>query len=246
MRQNRKVRVMFLTVVLVVLTILYYESGARRTRNEVFYKSTVTAINTKTAAAKEAADLEVKDRLKAAELAAKKAADEKSPKPSPASVQVPMEPKGGVGAPKIPGTGEKWEVVGVDGKTKEKEEVPEKTLKEKEIELELNGILKRSPIIIFSKSYCPFSKKAKRILLDDFQIDPPPFVVELDQHPMGADLQSTLHDITGRRTVPNILINGKSIGGGDDVEKLKLEGTLVETVKKMGGTRIYGVKEKEL
>jgi hypothetical protein len=29
------------------------------------------------------------------------------------------------------------------------------------IETELNDILKKGPIIIFSKSYCPFSKKAK-------------------------------------------------------------------------------------
>ena len=38
--------------------------------------------------------------------------------------------------------------------------------------------------------------------------------------------------------MPNVLINGKSIGGGDDVEALDAKGELVEKVKGMGGKRI--------
>jgi len=62
--------------------------------------------------------------------------------------------------------------------------------------------------------------------------------VELNEHPLGPALQSELASITGRKTVPNILINGKSIGGGDDVEKLHLEGELIERVKNLGGKRV--------
>lgn len=40
-------------------------------------------------------------------------------------------------------------------------ESTEESEEEHQIELELNTILKKGPIIIFSKSYCPFSKKAK-------------------------------------------------------------------------------------
>lgn len=39
-----------------------------------------------------------------------------------------------------------------------------------EIEVELDAILKRSPIIIFSKTYCRFSKNAKRILLKAYKV----------------------------------------------------------------------------
>lgn len=39
-----------------------------------------------------------------------------------------------------------------------------------EIEVELDAILKRSPIIIFSKTYCRFSKNAKRILLKTYKV----------------------------------------------------------------------------
>lgn len=67
-------------------------------------------------------------------------------------------------------------------------------------------------------------------------------MVELDQHPLGAGLQAALATSTGRRTVPNVLINGKSIGGGDDVEALDVSGELVNKVKTMGLKRIMEVK----
>lgn len=44
---------------------------------------------------------------------------------------------------------------------KKQTESKEETDSEHEIEVEMNSILKKGPIIIFSKSYCPFSKKAK-------------------------------------------------------------------------------------
>lgn len=109
---------------------------------------------------------------------------------------------------------------------------------EAKIDMELDSILKKGPIIIFSKSYCPYSKKAKHILLELYGISPPPYVVELDQHPLGAGLQQHLHKSTGRRTVPNVLINGRSIGGGDDIQALHDSGKLIDTVTSMGGKRI--------
>ena len=93
-------------------------------------------------------------------------------------------------------------------------------------------------VIIFSKTYCPHSKKAKSILLSKYKITPAPFVVELDQHPLGSRLQDELEKSTGRRTVPNILINGKSIGGGDEVQALDDGGELIAKVQSMGGKRI--------
>ena len=93
-------------------------------------------------------------------------------------------------------------------------------------------------VIIFSKSYCPHSKKAKHILLEKYDIEPKPYVVELDLNPMGEKLQAFLHKSTGRRTVPNVLLMGKSIGGGDEMQELDETDTLVTKVKEMGGSRI--------
>ena len=107
------------------------------------------------------------------------------------------------------------------------------------MDMELKTLkLTRREVIIFSKTFCRYSKKAKEILLNRYKIVPAPFVVELDTHPLGQYLQIALQKSTGRRTVPNILINGKSIGGGDDVENLDHEDKLAETIKTMGGKRI--------
>jgi glutaredoxin len=67
---------------------------------------------------------------------------------------------------------------------------------------------------------------------------PEPYVVELDINPLGEQLQALLAKSTGRRTVPNILVMGKSIGGGDDMEELDETDTLVAKIKDMGGSRI--------
>jgi glutaredoxin len=100
-------------------------------------------------------------------------------------------------------------------------------------------------VIIFSKSYCPYSLKAKHILLEKYHIVPEPYVVELDLHPLGPELQALLGHMTGRRTVPNILLIGKSIGGGDDMEELDQTDTLANKFKEIGGTRIAEVEHRE-
>ena len=75
--------------------------------------------------------------------------------------------------------------------------------------------------------------------MEKYKIVPAPYVVELDEHPLGPLLQTALGKMTGRKTVPNVLINGKSIGGGDDVAALDDDkGSIMETVKSMGGKRI--------
>lgn len=62
---------------------------------------------------------------------------------------------------------------------------------------------------------------------------------------MGALLQATLGDTTGRRTVPNVLLMGKSIGGGDDIVELHRTDKLLDTVKRMGGSRIVQASRRE-
>ncbi|KAI9819889.1 MAG: hypothetical protein M1827_006459 [Pycnora praestabilis] len=230
---TRRLKVFGLFIVVVVILTLYLTSGARQARSQDFYSKTVNAME-----AKDAENLDVSQRLKSAENAAKNAADSKSPKPG------------------IVLKGEKMlaeDEKSVAGRKKMKtgvEETPavaqEKSKEDHDVEVELNDILKRSPIIIFSKSYCPYSKKAKIILLEKYKIVPAPWVVELDEHPLGHELQTALKKSTGRATVPNVLINGKSIGGGDDVEELQNSGTLIDKVKKMGGKRIMEVGLREI
>lgn len=93
-------------------------------------------------------------------------------------------------------------------------------------------------VVIFSKSYCPFSKRAKGLLLEKYLITPDPYVVELDEHPIGPAIQDALLEKTGRRTVPNIMINGVSIGGADDVLAMDKEDKLIGKIRDLGKTRV--------
>lgn len=82
-------------------------------------------------------------------------------------------------------------------------------------------------------------------MLDKYSIVPAPYVVELDHHQMGRKLQMVLGENTGRRTVPNVLVNGKSIGGGDDVSELHEKDELSSTLKSLGGKWIQEVARQE-
>ncbi|CAR25651.1 hypothetical protein ZYGR_0A02160 [Zygosaccharomyces rouxii] len=92
-------------------------------------------------------------------------------------------------------------------------------------------ILDFSPIIVFSKSTCPYSKKLKELLDKEYSFTPSYFVIELDRHHNGAELQKYVEQKTGRSTVPNVIINGKSRGGNDEFRSLHNEGKLLSSFK---------------
>jgi glutaredoxin len=130
----------------------------------------------------------------------------------------------------------------------------------------LNEIIRQHSIVIFSKSYCPHSRRAKSLLLETYDIDPIPYVVELDKMTepannvdtaqggeadrnesltMGKALQNLLAERTGRTTVPNILVLGRSIGGADEVVTLDEEDKLAAKLKGMIGKRLQRCERRE-
>ncbi|KAG5006193.1 hypothetical protein JHK82_024170 [Glycine max] len=68
-------------------------------------------------------------------------------------------------------------------------------------------------IVIFSKTYCPYCRRAKAVFKELNQV---PHVVELDEREDGSKIQDIMVNIVGRRTVPQVFINGKHLGGSDD------------------------------
>lgn len=101
-----------------------------------------------------------------------------------------------------------------------------------------------SPMTIFSKSYCPYSKKIKHLLLERYQITPEPNVVELDKYEFGAALQDYLHTKSGRKTVPNVLVGSsyESRGGFDDFNKYHEDGELIKLLVEWGSGRLQVLK----
>ncbi|KAL6043319.1 Glutaredoxin [Balamuthia mandrillaris] len=78
-------------------------------------------------------------------------------------------------------------------------------------------------VMFFSKSYCPFCRKAKSLLnSENIQYE----VLELDLHPRGTEFQNALLELTGQKTVPNIFIKGKHLGGSDKLYEAHSRGEL--------------------
>ncbi|KAI3545902.1 glutaredoxin [Colletotrichum filicis] len=177
---------------------------------------------------------DMQGRLKAAEDKAKELANKKSPLKPDAPSDVVGKGNSAAGQKKKEKTANGKEVSETEEEEKKKDESDE----EHAVEVELNSILKKSPVIIFSKSYCPYSKKAKALLLEKYSIEPAPYVVELDKHPLGPQLQAFLGEKTGRKTVPNILVNSVSIGGGDDVIELDSQKKLVPRIIDLGQKKV--------
>ncbi|KAG5186638.1 thioredoxin-like protein [Tribonema minus] len=89
-----------------------------------------------------------------------------------------------------------------------------------------------TPVVIYSKSYCPYCAKAKRAL----QAIKAHFeAIELDQVSNGAEIQQALKGVTGSSTVPQVFVGGKYIGGGDDTARKQQNGELVQLVTAAGG-----------
>ncbi|KAF1776344.1 Glutaredoxin subgroup [Phytophthora cactorum] len=88
-----------------------------------------------------------------------------------------------------------------------------------------------SPIVVYSKSYCPYCTKTKTLLTE---LGAKYEVVELDQIDGGSEQQDALEDLTGQSTVPNVFVGGKSIGGNSDVRKLHKAGNLEPLLKESG------------
>ncbi|KIO26574.1 hypothetical protein M407DRAFT_243679 [Tulasnella calospora MUT 4182] len=86
-------------------------------------------------------------------------------------------------------------------------------------------------VVIFSKTYCPYCKKAKALInsyeLPEGQVE----IVEIDIRDDGNAIQEYLKEKTGQRTVPNIFIKQQHIGGSDDLASLNSAGQLARKLE---------------
>lgn len=84
---------------------------------------------------------------------------------------------------------------------------------------------KMAKIIIYTTSTCPYCDWAKQ-LLDAKKTSYQEIRVDLDQNK-----RVEMEKLSGRRTVPQIVINDQAIGGFDDLSALDKSGKLAELLK---------------
>ena len=75
-------------------------------------------------------------------------------------------------------------------------------------------------ILIFTTNWCPFCRRAKALFTEKG--------VKWTEHDIEDDpaQRQAMEEATGRSTVPQIFINGKHIGGSDDLLELDAKGEL--------------------
>mmetsp|Transcript_40599 Transcript_40599/g.67999 ORF Transcript_40599/g.67999 Transcript_40599/m.67999 type:complete len:104 (-) Transcript_40599:679-990(-) len=87
------------------------------------------------------------------------------------------------------------------------------------------------PVMVYSKTYCPFCDKTKKLFKD---LGVTPKVVELDKTADGDAMQAELAKISGQRSVPNVFIGGKHVGGNDDTHTAHRNGELTKMLQAAG------------
>jgi len=99
-------------------------------------------------------------------------------------------------------------------------------------------MVNKYPVVVFSKTYCPYCKRALEALrIEGVKGKPFLNVIDLTAMENSGEVQDTLQEMTGRRTVPNVFVGGKSIGGGDETTGLQRDGKLrplLEQAKALG------------
>lgn len=86
-------------------------------------------------------------------------------------------------------------------------------------------------LTVFSKSYCPYSKRAKSLLKG---MGAKMTVYEVDLRPDARELQALLGELTGHRTFPTILVRDKLVGGSDDLQDMEKIGALRSMLESVG------------
>ncbi|CAA7055264.1 unnamed protein product [Microthlaspi erraticum] len=92
-------------------------------------------------------------------------------------------------------------------------------------------LVSNNAVVVFSKSFCPYCVRVKDLLK---QLGAKFIAVELDKESDGSKIQSALAEWTGQRTVPNVFIGGKHIGGCDSTTNLHKNGKLVTLLTEAG------------
>ncbi|XP_061192584.1 uncharacterized protein LOC133200796 [Saccostrea echinata] len=100
------------------------------------------------------------------------------------------------------------------------------------LEATIEAKIASKKVIVYSKTYCPFCSKAKKVFdkylkdghgtlkADEYE------VIEIENDPQCSAIQDYMKKKTGASSVPRVFINGNFIGGGDDVVRKDSSGEL--------------------
>ncbi|CCC68971.1 hypothetical protein NCAS_0B08870 [Naumovozyma castellii] len=93
-------------------------------------------------------------------------------------------------------------------------------------------LINEKEIFVASKTYCPYCHATIKTLFKELNVPKSKaLVLQLNEMDDGAEIQQALFEINGQKTVPNIYINGKHVGGNDKLQDLKESGELEDLLE---------------
>ncbi|KAJ2229045.1 hypothetical protein H4R99_008291 [Coemansia sp. RSA 1722] len=101
-----------------------------------------------------------------------------------------------------------------------------------EAETKVRQLIKKHRVMVFSKTYCPYSQRAKHLLSqyhDTRGLEYTVLEADLEQDP--AAIKAALGAVSGQLTFPNIFVDGRSLGGSDDLAGLHKRGELAQLLR---------------
>ena len=102
------------------------------------------------------------------------------------------------------------------------------------IKEKIDALLQEKKVVVISKSYCPFCKKAKQVLAKYNIPKEDIAILEIENDSSCEEIQKYMQVLTGGRSVPRVFIGGKCIGGGDETMALHNKGKLEPLLKNVG------------
>ena len=96
---------------------------------------------------------------------------------------------------------------------------------------QVQDLINANKVMVFSKGYCPFCTKTKDMLKSKGVAF---HAVEMDEMAGGDALHQNLKTFSGQNTVPNTYINGKHMGGNDDMQAAAKNGKLKQALDAAG------------
>eukprot|EP00241_Pyramimonas_parkeae_P004658 CAMPEP_0114246674 /NCGR_PEP_ID=MMETSP0058-20121206/12600_1 /TAXON_ID=36894 /ORGANISM="Pyramimonas parkeae, CCMP726" /LENGTH=909 /DNA_ID=CAMNT_0001359899 /DNA_START=188 /DNA_END=2917 /DNA_ORIENTATION=- len=87
----------------------------------------------------------------------------------------------------------------------------------------LQSVVESHKVVMFGTSHCPFCLEVESTMKN---LGVNAHMIHLDRIPSGPFVRTALNAATNQRTVPYVYINGKFVGGCDDVKQLQTQGKL--------------------
>uniref|UniRef100_A0A0K0F5Y3 Glutaredoxin domain-containing protein n=1 Tax=Strongyloides venezuelensis TaxID=75913 RepID=A0A0K0F5Y3_STRVS len=111
---------------------------------------------------------------------------------------------------------------------------------------EINNDIKENPILVFTTSGCGYCVKAKKHLFNESidYVEKNLTQLQMDEPQKFPEYSKTLMEMTKIRTVPQIFVCGKFIGGCDDLESLIRRDALLDLLELCNKEKVASIRQK--